>query len=415
MARAPLSRSASRPLRRAAAMALAFMMMTPAPALPQTRATYTLDDLKKVEAQRDAALARLKQLQTSQASAERDAAAIDADLLTAAADSRRREEAAGEAERALVRLQRDVGIARANLLNDETSLSDVLAALMSLGSRRPPALIASPEDAGDAVRAAILMGEAAPALAARAEAIRVRIVTLNDLMASIRREQAILDEQEAALDSRRQEIEALAAEKRLSRGRLDSETATLAAESRRLAQEADTLRDLLDGLAKAAPSAPGRKPQQAGAARPPAARAPAATPSPAPARPATTAAAASALQPVTGQAVRRFGQTIDGQRQAGTTYAARAGAQVISPRDARVEFSGLFRSYGQMLILDVGDDILVILSGMDALYAEAGQWVLAGEPVGRMASQAAESPEFYLEVRRKGQPIDPVKWLGQGA
>jgi septal ring factor EnvC (AmiA/AmiB activator) len=401
------SSSASRKgLQRAAALALALCIA--APAIPQAPNTYTLDDLRKVEAQRDTALARLKQLQASQASAERDAASIDADLLAAAADSRRREEAASEAERALVQLDADVKIARANLLNDETSLSDVLAALMTLGARRPPALAASPEDTGDAVRAAILMSEAAPALASRADSIRARIITLNDLMESIRREQAILDEQEAALASRQLEIEALAAEKRLSRGAIDTQTAALTVESRRLAREADTLRDLLDGLAKAAPGAPGRKPQTA-AARPPAA-------APAPAsRPRPTVAANAPLQPVTGQPVRRFGQTVNGEKQPGTTFTVRAGAQVISPRDARVEFSGVFRSYGQMLILDVGDDILVILSGMDALYAEAGQWVLAGEPVGRMASQAAEPPEFYLEVRRKGQPVDPGKWLGQGA
>jgi septal ring factor EnvC (AmiA/AmiB activator) len=59
--------------------------------------------------------------------------------------------------------------------------------------------------------------------------------------------------------------------------------------------------------------------------------------------------------------------------------------------------------------------VLVIVSGLDALYPEAGQWVLAGEPVGRMADQKSPSPELYLEVRRNGQPVDPEKWLGRGA
>ena len=83
--------------------------------------------------------------------------------------------------------------------------------------------------------------------------------------------------------------------------------------------------------------------------------------------------------------------------------------------DARVEYAGVFRSYGQMLILDVGGDMLVIMSGLGDLYPEPGQWVLSGEPVGRMSGQKSPSPELYLEVRRKGQPVDPGKWLGRGA
>ncbi|MEP7211416.1 MAG: peptidoglycan DD-metalloendopeptidase family protein [Alphaproteobacteria bacterium] len=95
--------------------------------------------------------------------------------------------------------------------------------------------------------------------------------------------------------------------------------------------------------------------------------------------------------------------------------ATRSAAQIVAPLDARVEYAGVFRSYGQMLILDVGGDILVVVSGLDALYPEAGQWVLAGEPIGRMADQKSPSPELYLEIRRNGQPIDPEKWLGRGA
>jgi septal ring factor EnvC (AmiA/AmiB activator) len=93
---------------------------------------------------------------------------------------------------------------------------------------------------------------------------------------------------------------------------------------------------------------------------------------------------------------------------------------VIAPLDARVQYAGVFRSYGLMVILDVGGDVLVIVSGLDALYPQAGQWVLAGEPIGRMsdrrgADPKSPSPELYLEVRRKGEPVDPEKWLGRGA
>ena len=125
--------------------------------------------------------------------------------------------------------------------------------------------------------------------------------------------------------------------------------------------------------------------------------------------------AGAPLPPAVGTRLRRFGVTIEGTRQEGVTYATRGGAQVIAPMDARVQYAGVFRTYGQMLILDVGGDVLVIVAGLDALYSETGQWVLAGEPIGRMADQKSPSPELYLEVRRNGQPVDPEKWLKRGA
>jgi septal ring factor EnvC (AmiA/AmiB activator) len=392
---------------------------------PKARDTYSLDDLRKAERARDEAQKRLKDLQMRGSAVAREADEIDADLLAAANDSRRREEAAAEAEQRLVMLTDEAGELRRRITADEKGLEDLLAALMTLGSRRPPALAASPEDAGAAVRAAILMGEAAPALQKRAADLKARIAELNAATAAMERERETLNAAESMLAARRGEIEALAAEKRLARTSLAVETAALEAETSRLGREAQTLRDLLDGLAAAAPSAPAKKPpprKAAATATKPATKPPA-NPSTNPRPPPAAVASAPRLAgtgpapqaPVVGKKLRTFGQMVNGERHAGLTLGARSGAQVVAPLDARVEYAGPFRSYGQMLILDVGGDILVVLSGFGALYPEAGQWVLAGEPIGRMADQKSPSPELYLEIRRNGQPVDPEKWLGRGA
>lgn len=401
-------------LRRLVALALLVIAM-PAPA--QTPDTFTRDDLKRVEAARDAAQKRLAQIQRRGDAASREAADIDADLLAAANDSRRREESAAATEIRLAQLEREVARARAQLAADQAGLEDLLAALMTMNARRPPAFAASPEEAGKAVRAAILMGEAAPLLQARADGLKTKIRTINDGMAAAARERGQLEAEETMLSARRAEIEALAEEKRIARTSIATETASLEAETRRLALQADTLHALLDGLAKTAPTAPGRKPSSGSKPVPGSKPAAVATlpvsgtgaaPRPAP-------ASSRPLLPAVGRNVRKFGELVAGEPSAGLTVATRSGAQIIAPLDARVEYAGVFRSYGQMLILDVGNDILVIVSGLDALYPEAGQWVLAGEPIGRMADQKSPSPELYLEVRRQGQPVDPERWLGRGA
>jgi septal ring factor EnvC (AmiA/AmiB activator) len=395
-------------------LALALLLLA-TPALAQSRAapkSFTQDDLKKAEAARDAAVARLKQLEAKSSAVARDLSDIDSDLLAAASDSTAREEAAYAAEEQLMILADETETAASSLSADQAALDDLLAALMTFGSRKPPALATSPEDSAAAVRAAILMSDAAPALSQRAAELKQQIETLNRLAAETRQQQANLASATGALSARREEINALAAEKRRALAALAAETDAARAESKRLADEAQSLRDLLDKLAKAAPAKPSVKPPagKSAASKPSTTKPSTTKPPPVAAKP---PAAGAPVQPAVGTRVHRFGQTVDGEKQEGLTLTTRAAAPVVAPLDARVQYSGVFRSYGQMVILDVGNDVLVVVAGLDALYPEAGQWVLAGEPIGRMADRKSPSPELYLEVRRKGQPVDPEKWLGQ--
>lgn len=383
------------------------LVLLAAPALGQSRRTFTQEDLRKAEAARDAALSRLKALEQASNAAARAASDIDADLVAAAAEAVGGEEAAYAAEEQLMILADESRAAQQALVSDQAAMEDLLAALMMM--RTPPALAANPDDVSGAIRAAILMSEAAPALANRAGDLRAQIATIDALASATREQQANLLVATSAAGARREEIAALAAEKRRASATIDAEMAAARANARKLADEAASLRELLDGLAKSAPPAPSMKPGRQPAASKPAVRAA----SPTPARPAASATTAAPLFPVVGTPLRRFGRVIEGQKQEGLTMAARAGATVVAPLDARVQYSGPFRTYGQMAILDVGNDVLVVVSGMEALFPEAGQWVLAGEPIGRMADQKSPSPQLYLEVRRKGQPVDPETWLGQ--
>ncbi len=390
-------------------------------ALAQPRAApkrFTIEDLRAAETARDAALSRLSALEEKSAAAARALSEIDADLIAAGADATAREEAAYAAEEKLMILADETRAATLALTADQAALEDLLAALMAFGGRRPPALAASPEDAGAAIRSAILMTDAAPALVERGDELRLLIFDFNALAEETRAEQSNLEFATGALGARRTEITALAEEKRLASAALDAEAEAARRAATALAAEAETLRDLLDGLARTAPPAPSLRPPQT-AAKPPATRPPAKPPAASPQKPSaapapapTVAAAAGApVPPAIGTRLRGFGQTLNGLKQEGLTLSTRPAATVVAPLDARVQYSGPFRTYGLMVILDVGGDVLIVISGMEGLYPEAGQWVLAGEPIGRMADRKSPSPELYLEVRRKGQPVDPEKWL----
>ena len=104
----------------------------------------------------------------------------------------------------------------------------------------------------------------------------------------------------------------------------------------------------------------------------------------------------------------------------GLSLAARPRAVVISPSDGWVAFSGPYRTYGQLLIINAGGGYYVVLAGMDRINVEVGQFVLAGEPIGVMGDGSARTaaaiaigasqPILYIEFRKDGTAIDPGPW-----
>jgi len=120
--------------------------------------------------------------------------------------------------------------------------------------------------------------------------------------------------------------------------------------------------------------------------------------------------------PVSGRVDKAFGTVTDAGPSSGVSFATPPGARVVSPCNGRVVFSGLFRSFGLLAIVDCGAATHVVLAGLERLDGRVGQAVQAGEPLGVMAqwnpaSRAAARPSLYVELRRGGQAVDPAPYL----
>jgi septal ring factor EnvC (AmiA/AmiB activator) len=98
-----------------------------------------------------------------------------------------------------------------------------------------------------------------------------------------------------------------------------------------------------------------------------------------------------------------------GARRNGVRMATAPSAVVLAPADGEIIFADLFRSYGNVLILDIGHDYAVVLAGVDRIHVAGGRRVRAGEPIAQMAKNGRDG-DLYWEVRRHGQPIDPLAW-----
>ncbi|WP_097137766.1 murein hydrolase activator EnvC family protein [Rhizobium subbaraonis] len=339
---------------------------------------------------------------------------------------------AGEKRLAGMRGEEDA--ARASLHERRGLLAEVLAALQRMGRNPPPAILVTPDDALGSVRSAILLGAVVPGIRAETDKLVADLQKLIAIRNQIGKEKADLA---TAMSSRLEEEkrsqllisqnEALAAEN----------TRTLEAERRRsdeLAGRATSLEGLIGSMereiASVREAAALARVQEAERAKQTEderrrAREAALSASPdknriAPAYPFSELQKRLAF-PVAGDPVRQFGDADGtGHSSQGLILATNAGALVTAPADGWVVFAGTFRSYGRMVILNVGDDYHLVLSGMDRVSVREGQFVVAGEPLAVMGEKRVASvnalaletdrPTLYIEFRKNGKPVDPRPW-----
>lgn len=346
-----------------------------------------------------------------------------------------------EAQRA--QLTQDIKTKGAELQKRRSEQQAVLAALLHL-ARNPPIGIALADGTPiDLLRGGILMGAAVPPLVEHAKRLGSELQTMNDLQDQLRNAETQHRDEADALGKEQTRLAALASQKSILQHQASQGAAASAQQVQRLASQASDLKDLIARAEAAerareereAREAEARRKREAEAARLAAAAAAAPRPEsrtgtsnpaeqpavaaaprpPDPARPAGirpfSQAQGRMVVPAAGEMVGGFGGTAPtGESAKGITFATRPGAEVVAPFDGRVVFAGAFRGYGQILIIGHGDGYHSLVAGLDRIDSSVGQWLVAGEPIGRMSANEAK-PRLYLELRHNGQPINPLPWL----
>jgi septal ring factor EnvC (AmiA/AmiB activator) len=390
-------------------------------ALAAARADETPQQkLRSVQQQLEQGQAQQDQL-THQADAlNQELDTLRTDGIRAAEAVQAREGTLSALEAQLKSLGADEARKQAQFVHDRAHEAQLLAALARLALNPPEVLALGPLAPEDAVRTGILLGDTVPRLQSEAQALSLQLSDLHRLRQEIERRRLAAQQERLALDTARQRLDGLVRRKSTIR----DQTLQGVAESRQhldqLSAQASDLHELLQKLdAERKASDADAQAQIAAIPRPDATARPQTVTAPPPVKHGTVKpgtvrpfdkARGAMVYPVSGTLALRYGETDEfGVSSKGLTLLTRASAVVVAPYDGRVEFAGPFKGYGQILIIQHSDGYHSLLAGLDRIDEAAGDWLVAGEPVGAMGS--GDQPRLYLELRHNGQPINPLPWL----
>lgn len=119
--------------------------------------------------------------------------------------------------------------------------------------------------------------------------------------------------------------------------------------------------------------------------------------------------------PTDGTVAGKFGQTRDpasgGPSWKGIFIEAIEGQAVKAVGSGRVVFSEWLRGFGEIVIIDHGDQYLSVYGNNDKLLKSAGDNVQRGEKIAEVGNSSGNlSTGLYFELRHQGKPFDPLSW-----
>jgi len=96
----------------------------------------------------------------------------------------------------------------------------------------------------------------------------------------------------------------------------------------------------------------------------------------------------------------------------GIMIAASSGDNVVAAATGRVVFADWLRGFGLLLIIDHGDQYMSLYGNNESLLKQVGEQVKAGDLIAQSGeNDVRQQAGLYFEIRYKGSPTNPMKWL----
>ncbi len=87
-----------------------------------------------------------------------------------------------------------------------------------------------------------------------------------------------------------------------------------------------------------------------------------------------------------------------------------SGTEVQAVFPGMVAYARYFKGYGNMVVIDHGNDVYSLVAGLATIHVRLNQTVTMGMRLG-LAAPPTEEGSLYVEIRVGGKPQDPLRWL----
>lgn len=121
------------------------------------------------------------------------------------------------------------------------------------------------------------------------------------------------------------------------------------------------------------------------------------------------------LWPVRGALEHRFGEQMQGElRWKGLVIDAPEGREVKAVADGRVLMADWLQGYGLVVVVEHGKGDMSLYGYNQSALVSVGAQVKAGQPIALVGTSGGRgTPSLYFEIRRQGQAVNPLPWLGK--
>ncbi len=376
-----------------------------------------------------------KKLQAQAVQLSLELAKLNKKLIAAAQRLQNDEDKATKAEAELKLLEDKLRVAQDDFNRENATLATTLASLQNLALHPGESLLLRPLDPVDVIRSAVLLRESVPFLSEKAAKIKKDLDNISAQKKAIEQKLQKLETQKKSILKQQQEIKKSVSQKNAIRKKIEGESSKTSQEAAKLATEASDLRELMEKLehdkqlrqrrqeelrraARAREEAAQRKLEEEQRERLQKGEGRGLTTESGekfenyasdedmdlinlkPQRIKSTqihfaGARGHLSRPARGPIITAYGQELSkGVTSKGIIIKTRPTAQVIAPYDGSVIFSGPFKGYGNLIIIEHDEGYVSLLAGMETVDAETGQMVLAGEPLGSMPE--TDTAKLYM-------------------
>lgn len=287
----------------------------------------------------------------------------------------------------------------------ENQMTVLMSGLQKMAFYPPDSVFFAPQNPVDNLRSSLILKSTKQPLKATSDNLKEQLMKLASLEAAIKTQASQIKLAATRLENEQAAMEKLVSQKSILQAHFESESIEAKKNAEDLGKKAKNLEDLLKKLEKER-QAKNKRMADAASRQKPILN----VPQPMAVAGAFAKSKGSLPLPVRGRVVQKYGDTtIGGGSAKGITMHARQSAQVVAPFDGTVLFAGPFKDYGNLIIIEHGEDYHTLLSGLTRIDCMVGQSVLTGEPVGVMSAQKPE--KLYIEFRQNGLPINPSGWF----